>query len=417
MTCLTEGQLNDYVSGRLSTQERWELRRHLEACPDCQQQADELRVAGRWLDLLGEAEGANQHVKPEILAALAEGTLDSASRAQALAHVGTCGECATVLGTLRRGLIAEADMGEVAAAEPGPVEKPRRRLASWSALAAAAAAFVVVGSIMLTQLADRGAMAPVPVARSEQALDTSTPATDATGGGPRSEGAAMAPSPGGDKPLQAPSKARPTRVTTGAEEVRAAEAGRRPTGRAVGSDRAGSGLRGRALAKALTEPGAGAARVSVGGVAQPGGRPTAVVPLTGRGGRPGVPELPKGPRAPGGMEMMAAPGLGGMGGGPVTGVGRSELPGPHGVDGVGAAAMPEGVAAVAATGRASANNQVTRRLPPANQVQRREPTPEKAHPAEAARGDEADRAEVSQQATVHAQPLRNQKAQIKPEEP
>lgn len=427
MTCLTEGQLNDYVSGRLSTQERWELGRHLEACPECQKQADELRAAGKWLDLLGQDEGANQHVKPEVLAALVEGTLASAPRAQVLAHVGTCPECATVLGLLQRGRGAEADQEQAAAraSGPGPAAARRHRVGPWSALAAAAAAFVVVGSILLTQFADRGVMAPGPVSRSEQVLGASAPRTEAAVGERPSEAAAKGSTAAEDKRTGVPAAGQRPLAATGAEPTRAPRDAKGRTVRAPVATPMGGNLASRPMAKALTDAGSEATRIGGGAAVPPAGRPAAVAPPAGRGGRPGGPGMPPGPWDPGRVRTMAPAGVGGLGGGPEAEMSRAEIPGPGGSrewragDGVGAETRPGLPAPTASAATASANNQVARRLPPANsaQVPRREPTPEKAHPAETARGDEADTAEVSQQASVHAQPLRNQKARLKPEAP
>lgn len=426
MTCLTEGQLNDYATGRLSTRERWELGRHLEACPDCQAQVEQLRQAGAWLDLLGEAEVTNHHVKPEVLALLAEGSLDAASRAQALAHVGHCPECATVLGTLVRGLAQEADIQVAAARASAPLaaEGRRRRFVPWTAFAAAAAAFAVVGAILLTQFGDRSAVVPVPAMSAEQAMRSAAPSTGAATPERPTETAPQTVSPAADKLAQGPSATHKAPMPSGEARTGPRGTSRGPDAARPRADSRGGSLDGRAMAKTPVAPVRAAPHAALQGPPGPGDRPAAIGLRGGRGGGPGAAKASGMPEAPGIMGSTRGPAPAGLGGA-TGGSGRAGMPGPQSTTALGATDGTEALAVASrATGApvaaaAFTNNQIMRRLPAANQalVQRRESTPEKAHPAEAARDAAETEAPVSQQASLRAQPLRNKKTQVKPEEP
>jgi anti-sigma factor RsiW len=160
MKCPTEAQLNEHAAGRLDTRQRWEISAHLEGCPDCRRQVAELRQATDWLGLLPAPAG--DHPDDDALAALTEGSLPGPERAQVLAHLGQCPECATVLGSLRREVApAESRVAAAAAVAAPPAAPPaRRRLPVWASFAAAAALLIVVGGVSL--LNSRGKMAALP---------------------------------------------------------------------------------------------------------------------------------------------------------------------------------------------------------------------------------------------------------------
>lgn len=134
MNCPLEHELNDYAVGRLSTARRWQISQHLASCAACRGAVGELEAVGAWLDDLPTPA---EHPEDVLLAAVASGAASAAERAEVLAHVGQCPECAYVLGQLRR---------ETAAAA---VARPARSWVKWSSLAAAAAVLVIVGGVLL----------------------------------------------------------------------------------------------------------------------------------------------------------------------------------------------------------------------------------------------------------------------------
>jgi hypothetical protein len=441
MTCPTEGQLNDYVAGRLSTRERWELGQHLESCLQCRDQVAELRDSGQWLDLLGATDAADHHVKPEAMAALADGTLEAGARAQVLAHVGECAECATVLGALYRGTAAVAPEQRVAAAAmAAPPTPQRRRSTSWAALAAAAAV-VVVGAVLLTQFAKHGSQRPA----SPAAITVRAPVGDTR------DTVAMPPAPDAlvqattGTPLPTAGAAQPPSLT--ARGSRAAPGAPSAPNRAR---RAGS-MNGRALAYAPKSAASEAmgladASRSRAGVPPlpPGGEPVELRAAEYAGGGTAGMSGPAGATGPAGpatapdardgavsARSAPVPGMPGTGGG--ASPPKAGRPGTPGMPGRGGAGMPAttpptpGMLGMPPTGAGRrpegmtakggfANNQVMR-MPTANQVQvqRREPAPRGARPADVVATGAAGA--LSQQSSVRPQPLRNKKAQVKPPQP
>lgn len=170
MKCPSEVELNEYAEQRLQGRRRQEIQAHLSQCNGCRADIAGLQWVSDRLSLLAEAEELPaSHPRDDELAALAEGRLEGARRAAVLSHVGSCPECACVLGSLPR----------KARRAPLALALPR----GWYTYAAAAAMIVVV--IGFTLFTGRGGQ-----------RDLQSPFPPAAVSGSR-EGAAPAPSMAG----------------------------------------------------------------------------------------------------------------------------------------------------------------------------------------------------------------------------
>lgn len=125
----SEVELNEYAEDRLETSRRWDVARHLQDCPECQESLAGLTWATTALAGL-QAEADTDHPALEDLAALKEGRLAAARRADLVTHLGACPECAHIYGAL-------------------PHEKRQLPLMRhWQPLAAAAAVVLVIAVVL-----------------------------------------------------------------------------------------------------------------------------------------------------------------------------------------------------------------------------------------------------------------------------
>lgn len=101
MKCPSEIELNEYAEGRLTTERRWDVQRHLNDCPGCRADLEGLSWATAAMDALhADDQPEDIHPSPEDLAAMKERRLPPVRRAEVLAHLSTCPECAHIYGAL-----------------------------------------------------------------------------------------------------------------------------------------------------------------------------------------------------------------------------------------------------------------------------------------------------------------------------
>lgn len=101
MKCPSEIELNEYAEGRLATERRWDVQRHLNDCPGCRTDLEGLSWATVVMDALhDDDQPEDTHPSPEDLAAMKERRLPPVRRAEVLAHLSTCPECSHIYGAL-----------------------------------------------------------------------------------------------------------------------------------------------------------------------------------------------------------------------------------------------------------------------------------------------------------------------------
>jgi hypothetical protein len=140
MKCPSEIELNEYAGDRLATQRRWEVAQHLQDCPGCRTDLEDLEWAAQALGCLADCDLDDaDHAPAEDLAALRDGRLPHARRAEVLSHLSLCPECAGIYGQL-------------------PREKRELPLTRhWQPMAAAAGLLLVIGLVFFVA---RGQLAP-----------------------------------------------------------------------------------------------------------------------------------------------------------------------------------------------------------------------------------------------------------------
>ena len=155
-----EEQLSAYIDGELNPQERREVEEHLNACPRCRAEYEQLKEVAelasdslRWVRCVSVADRA----------AYVNGTLDDSRRREVDKHLARCKSCRAEVEQLRQWLIEggeqPADAPAFAEVElqlaPAALPKPRRKLASYVTifvpLAAAAAIVVAFASILINK--------------------------------------------------------------------------------------------------------------------------------------------------------------------------------------------------------------------------------------------------------------------------